>query len=247
MKSDRFGYFWLGHKDRRCPKPAFKGDAMVIRGLYLVDELLLLAFAASPVLGSGGLAQEKNALGATVLADLFLARRIRNRRGILRLGLEVVDSTSLGHPLLDQAIHDIDRKSDFPGFWAWQFSRDPCLRTGADYLRQAGFLEKKESHALYVFSRTGFFETESGASDVILSHFREVIERRVEPHPGVAFLIFITWKTGILRDLLGGRYLGRNRRRLREIESGFPVSFHCVGSWQVFLLAAVAILGWAEQ
>ncbi len=191
--------------------------------LFLHEELLLLALrdAEGTIAGNTmwGLA-----LGGAALAELLLAERIRideSRRNKL---VDLVDSSPLGEPYLDECLGRIGAAKRRAGASTWvsRFANAKNLKHRiASSLCRRGILREKEDRVLLLFTRRIYPERDPKWEKAVIERLRRAIftnARDIDARTVV--LVSLANRTGLLKTAFDKKTLKARKKRIEQIVNG---------------------------
>ena len=146
-------------------------------------------------------------LAGAVLMDLALEDRIDTDLDKLIL----VDGTSLGDPVLDPVLADIDatRGTHDARFWVERAANraDEIREAAIDRLVERGILERREDRLLWVFRSRRYPVIDGKAEREVKLRIMEVLFSDVIPTPRDVVIICLSDACGIFSELLSKREL----------------------------------------
>ncbi len=191
--------------------------------LGLHEEVLLLAMHDDKgTIASGTMYQY--AIGGAVLAELLLRERIEVIHDRKKKLAEVVNSTPVGDPLLDECLAKIadDKKVRTLNHWVSKFAslRDLKHRV-AERLCDGGILREEEGQVLLIFTRRTYPERDPRPENEIIERLRKAVftdTREVDPRTVV--LVSLADKAGLLKVVFDKKELKGRKARIEQVVNG---------------------------
>jgi Golgi phosphoprotein 3 len=191
--------------------------------LFLHEEIMLLAFRDEEgTIASGTMYQY--AIGAAVLAELLLNKRIAVGESRRKKLVDLISSQPLGEPLIDQCLEKISnakRRTSLQG-WVSRFAGVKNLKHRvALQLCQRGILRAAEDTILLLFTRKIYPEINPEPERKLIERLRQAIftdSREVDPRTVV--LVSLANSTGLLKAVFDKKELKGRKARIKEISDG---------------------------
>ena len=190
--------------------------------LFLHEEVMLLALRDEEgTIASGTMYQY--AIGAAILAELLLNRRIvidESRKKLVNL----ISSTPLGEPLIDQCLEKIGNAKRRASLQTWvsRFTGAKNLKHRvAQQLCDRGILRATEESILLLFTRKVYPELNPIPEKKLVERLRQAIftdTRDLDPRTIV--LVSLADSTGLLKIVFDKKELKGRKARIKEISNG---------------------------
>jgi len=189
--------------------------------LFLHEEILLLALQDKKGTVASG-TWYTQALAGALLAELVLAGRIRSTAD--RGKLEVVDTKTLGEPLLDDCLELLaeSRKAKPMRTWLSTISNWSKLKQrAAEGLCRRGILRSDTDKVLLFFDRKIYPEINPKPERELIERLHRVIftdQRDVDPRTVVT--LSLAFQTGVLNAIFGRKELKARKDRIEAVING---------------------------
>jgi hypothetical protein len=193
--------------------------------LRLHEEILLLALRDKEgTFAAGG--RHRQALGGAVLAELLLARKIREQPTDRRKRVEVSDPRPLREPTLDAALERIRvaRRPASLATWVGRFAGWSELpHRIAVGLCERGILRADERKVLLLFRRRIYPEVNPAPEKRLVDRLhRALLDREPDLEPRTLTLLCLAWPAGLLRYVADKRLLKQQRGLLQRYLKNEP-------------------------
>jgi len=214
--------------------------------LFLHEELMLLAFKDEEGTLVGG-TMYSYAIGGAAIADLVMAERIRIEDDPKRPFLDVVDSTPLGDPLLDEWLESMAtaRKRRRVVDWVTRIASSSNLkhRVAAQLCRR-GILRTDEDKVLWIFSRKIYPEVDPRPERELIDRLEAAVFEDSDVDPRTAILAALGHHCGILPAVFDKKRLKQRKERLSRIAEGSiaaGAAAEAIQAMQAAIMVAVLI------
>jgi len=191
--------------------------------LFLHEEIMLLALRDEQgTIATGTMYQY--AIGAAVLAELLLNKRIAVEQSRRRKLVNLVSSKPLGEPLIDQCLAKISNAKKRASLQTWvsRFAGVKNLKhRAARQLCRRGILRAAEDKVLLIFTRKIYPEVNPEPERKLIERLRQAIftdSRDVDPRTVV--LVSLANSTGLLKVVFDKKKLKGRKARIGEIING---------------------------
>jgi len=191
--------------------------------LFLHEEIMLLALRDEQgTITTGTMYQY--AIGAAVLAELLLNKRITVEQSRRKKLVNLVSSKPLGEPLLDHCLEKINNAKRRASLQTWvsRFAGVKNLKHRvALQLCRRGILRAAEDKVLLIFKRKIYPEVNPEPERKLIGRLRHAIftdSRDVDPRTVV--LVSLANSTGLLKVVFDKKKLKRRKTRIEEIING---------------------------
>ncbi len=191
--------------------------------LFLHEEIMLLALRDEEgTIASGTMYQY--AIGAAVLAELLLNKRIAVGEPRKKKLVDLISSQPLGEPLIDQCLEKICNAKRRASLQTWvsRFSGVKNLKHRvARQLCERGILRADEDKILLLFTRKIYPEVNPEPERKLIERLRQAIftdSRDVDSRTVV--LVSLANSTGLLKAVFDKKELKGRKARIKEISDG---------------------------
>ena len=191
--------------------------------LFLHEEIMLLALRDEEgTIVSGTMYQY--AIGAAVLAELLLNKRIAVGEPRRKKLVDLISSQSFGEPLIDQCLEKISNAKRRASLQSWvsRFAGVKNLKHRvALQLCERGILRATEDKILLIFTRKIYPEVNPEPERKLIEQLRQAIftdSRDVDPRTVV--LVSLANSTGLLKVVFDKKELKGRKARIKEISDG---------------------------
>ena len=191
--------------------------------LFLHEEIMLLALRDEEgTIASGTMYQY--AIGAAVLSELLLNKRIAVGESRRKKLVNLVSSQPLGEPLIDQCLEKISNAKRRASLQTWvsRFAGVKNLKHRvAQQLCERGILRASEDKILLLFTRKIYPEVNPEPERKLIERLRQAIftdSRDVDPRTVV--LVSLANSTGLLKVVFDKKKLKGRKARIKEIIDG---------------------------
>jgi hypothetical protein len=191
--------------------------------LFLHEEVMLLALRDEEwTIASGTMYQY--AIGAAILAELLLNQRIALDESKKKKFVNLISSTPLGEPLIDQCLAKIGNAKRRASLQTWvsRFAGVKNLKHRvAQQLCDRGILRASEDKILLLFSRKIYPEINPEPERRLIERLRQAIftdSRDVDARTVV--LVSLAEGTGLLKVVFDKKELKGRKARIKEISNG---------------------------
>jgi len=191
--------------------------------LFLHEEIMLLALRDEQgTIATGTMYQY--AIGAAVLAELLLNKRIAVEQSRRKKLVNLVSSKPIGEPLIDHCLEKICNAKRRASLQTWvsRFASIKNLKHRvARQLCRRGILRAAEDKVLLIFTRKIYPEVNPEPERKLIERLRQAVftdSRDVEPRTVV--LVSLANSTGLLKVVFDKKKLKRRKARIEEIING---------------------------
>ena len=191
--------------------------------LFLHEEIMLLALRDEQgTIASGTMYQY--AIGAAVLAELLLNKRIAVGEPRKKKLVNLISSQPLGEALIDQCLEKISNKKRRASLQRWvsRFSGVKNLKHRvAQGLCERGILRAAEDTILLLFTRKIYPEVNPEPERKLIERLRQAIftdSRNIDPRTVV--LVSLANSTGLLKVVFDKKELKGRKARIKEMSDG---------------------------
>ena len=191
--------------------------------LFLHEEILLLALRDEEgTIASGTMYQY--AIGAALLAELLLSKRIEVEQSGKRKLVNLISSSPLGEPLIDECLEKVIRAKRRAVLQTWvsRFAGVKNLKHRvARQLCGRGILRADEDKVLLVFTRKIYPEVNPVPERELIERLRYAVftdTRDIEPRTVV--LLSLANSTGLLKVVFDKKKLKGRKARIKQIVDG---------------------------
>ena len=191
--------------------------------LFLHEEIMILAMRDEEgTIASGTMYQY--AIGAAVLAELLLNKRIAVGEPRRKKLVDLISSQSFGEPLIDQCLEKISNAKRRASLQSWvsRFAGVKNLKHRvALQLCERGILRATEDKILLIFTRKIYPEVNPEPERKLIERLRQAIftdSRDVDPRTVV--LVSLANSTGLLKVVFDKKELKGRKARIKEISDG---------------------------
>ncbi|MBA7712135.1 hypothetical protein ES703_121105 [subsurface metagenome] len=191
--------------------------------LFLHEEIMLLALRDEEgTIASGTMYQY--AIGAAVLSELLLNKRIAVGESRRKKLVNLVSSQPLGEPLIDQCLEKISNAKRRASLQTWvsRFAGVKNLKHRvAQQLCERGILRASEDKILLLFTRKIYPEVNPEPERKLIERLRQAIftdSRDIDPRTVV--LVSLANSTGLLKVVFDKKKLKGRKARIKEIIDG---------------------------
>jgi Golgi phosphoprotein 3 len=191
--------------------------------LFLHEEVMLLALRDEEgTIASGTMYQY--AIGAAILSELLLNQRIALDESKKKKLVNLISSTPLGNPLIDQCLEKIGNAKRRASLQTWvsRFAGVKNLKHRvAQQLCDRGILRASEDKILLLFTRKIYPEINPEPERRLIERLRQAIftdSRDIDPRTVV--LVSLADSTGLLKEAFDKKKLKSRKARIKEISNG---------------------------
>ena len=191
--------------------------------LFLHEEIMLLALRDEEgTIVSGTMYQY--AIGAAVLAELLLNKRIAVGEPRRKKLVDLISSQPIGEPLVDECLKKISSAKRRASLQSWvsRFAGIKNLKHRVAHgLCERGILRAAEDTILLLFARKIYPEINPEPERKLIERLRQAIftdSRDVDPRTVV--LVSLANSTGLLRMVFDKKELKGRKARIKEISDG---------------------------
>jgi len=192
-------------------------------GLFLHEEIMLLALRDEEgTIASGTMYQY--AIGAAVLAELLLSKRVAVEQSRKRKLVSLVSSTPSGDPLIDQCLERVSRAKRRAALQTWvsRFAGVKNLKHRvARRLCERGILKADEDKILLIFTRKIYPEVNPEPEEKLIERLRRAIfTDATDVDPPTVVLVSLANSTGLLKVVFDKKRLKGRKARIEQIVNG---------------------------
>jgi Golgi phosphoprotein 3 len=197
---------------------------MMMQGtLFLHEEILLLALRDEEgTIAAGTMYQY--AIGAALLAELLLSKRIEVEQPGKRKLVNLVSSTPLGEPLLDECLEKIAhaKRRAVLQTWVSRFAGIKNLKhRTAQQLCRRGILRADEDKVLLLFTRKIYPEVNPEPERELIERLRHAVLTDADDiDPRTIVLLSLANSTGLLKMAFNKKELKDRKVRIKQIVNG---------------------------
>ena len=191
--------------------------------LYLHEEILLLALKDEErTIASGTMYQY--AIGAAILAELLLSKRIEVEQSGKRKLVNLVSMSPLGEPLIDECLEKVSnaKRRAVLQTWVSRFAGIKNLKHRvAQQLCRRGILRADEDKVLLLFTRKIYPEVDPVPEKELIRRLEHAIfteTRDIDPRTVV--LLSLANSTGLLKIVFDKKKLKGRKTRIKQIVDG---------------------------
>lgn len=191
--------------------------------LFLYEEVLLLALRDKEgTIASGTMYQY--AIGAAILAELLLKKRISVEQAGNKKLVNLISSTPFSEPLIDQCLEKIGKAKRRASLQSWvsRFAGIKNLKhRAAQQLCDRGILRATEDTILLLFTRKTYPELNPVPERRLIERLRQAIftdSSNVDPR--TVILVSLANSTGLLKVVFDKKKLKGRKARIKEISNG---------------------------
>ena len=191
--------------------------------LFLHEEILLLALRDEEgTIASGTMYQY--AIGAALLAELLLSKRIEVEQSGKRKLVNLISTSPLGEPLIDQCLEKVGnaKRRAVLQTWVSRFAGVKNLKYRmAQQLCKRGILRADEDKVLLLFTRKIYPEVNPGPERELIRRLEHAIfteARDVDTRTVV--LLSLANSTGLLKIVFDKKKLKGRKVRIKQIVDG---------------------------
>jgi hypothetical protein len=191
--------------------------------LFLHEEILLLALRDEEgTIASGTMYQY--AIGAAVLAELLLSKRIEVDQSSKKKLVNLVSTSPLGEPLIDECLEKVGnaKRRAVLQTWVSRFASVKNLKHRvAQQLCKRGILRTDEDKILLLFTRKIYPEVNPGPERELIRRLEHAIftdTRDIDPRAVV--LLSLANSTGLLKIVFDKKKLKGRKARIKQIVNG---------------------------
>jgi Golgi phosphoprotein 3 len=191
--------------------------------LFLHEEILLLALRDEEgTIASGTMYQY--AIGAALLAELLLSKRIEAEQSGKRKLVNPIISTPLGDPLIDECLEKIfiaKRRASLQT-WVSRFAGTKNLKNRvAQQLCRRGILRADEDKVLLIFTRKIYPEVNPEPERELIQRMRyAVLTNTDDIDPRTVVLLSLASSSGLLKMAFNKKELKERKVRIKQIVNG---------------------------
>jgi hypothetical protein len=196
---------------------------MMQNTLFLHEEILLLALRDEEgTIASGTMYQY--AIGAALLAELLLSKRIEAEQSGKRKLVNLVSPTPLGEPLIDQCLEKVisAKRRAVLQTWVSRFAGVKNLKHRvARQLCRRGILRADEDKVLLIFTRKIYPEVNPEPEKELIERLRYAIFTDAgDVDPRTVVLLSLANSTGLLKVVFDKKNLKGRKARIKQIVNG---------------------------
>lgn len=197
---------------------------MMMKGsLFLYEQILLLALRDEEgTIVSGTMYQY--AIGAAILAELLLSKRIEVEQSGKKRLVNLISSTPLGEPLLDECLEKIihAKRRAVLQTWVSRFAGIKDLKhRAAQQLCRRGILRADEDKVLLIFTRKIYPQVNPEPERELIERLRYAILSEVDDiDPRTVVLLSLANSTGLLKMAFNKKELKDRKVRIKQIVNG---------------------------
>jgi Golgi phosphoprotein 3 len=191
--------------------------------LFLHEEILLLALRDEEgTIASGTMYQY--AIGAALLAELLLRKRIEVDQSGKKKLVDLVSSTPLGEPIIDECLCKISsaKRRAVLQTWVSRFAGIKNLKDRvAQQLCKRGILKADEDKVLLLFRRKIYPEVNPEPERELIERLRyAVLTEADDIDPRTVVLLSLANSTGLLKMAFNKKELKERKARIKKIVNG---------------------------
>ena len=191
--------------------------------LFLHEEIMLLALRDEEgTIASGTMYQY--AIGAAILAELLLSKRIEVEQSGKRKLVNLVSPSLLGEPLIDQCLEKVisAKRRAVLQTWVSRFAGVKNLKHRvARQLCRRGILRADEDKVLLIFTRKIYPEVNPGPEKELIERLRYAIFTDADDiEPRTVVLLSLANSTGLLKVVFDKKKLKGRKARIKQIVNG---------------------------
>lgn len=190
------------------------------RPLFLYEDVMLLALDRKKGTPYTGL-QYQFGVGAALLAELLLDRRLAVEGQNGKQLVTVVENRAVGDPLLDECLHMVAtaKRPVPPKTWITKFAGLRRLKARvAEGLAKQGILRPIDTKVLLVFPHTVYPERDARPRRELVKRLKQVIfSYSADVDTRTAVLVALTHATGVLAHVFDKKRLKDRKQRLERL------------------------------
>lgn len=190
------------------------------RPLFLFEDVMLLALDRKKGTPYTGL-QCQFGVGAALLAELLLDRRLALEGQNGKQVVTVVENRAVGNPLLDECLHMVAtaKRPVPPKTWITKFAGLRRLKSRvAEGLVKQGILRSIDTKVLFVFPHTVYPERDGRPRRELVKRLKQVIfSYSADVDTRTAVLVALTHATGVLAHVFDKKRLKDRKQRLERL------------------------------
>ncbi len=192
--------------------------------LFLHEEILLLALRDEEgTIASGG-TMYQYAIGAAILAELLLSKRIEVEQSGKRKLVNLINQSPLGEPLIDECLEKVisAKRRAVLQTWVSRFAGVKNLKHRvARQLCRRGILRADEDKVLLIFTRKIYPEVNPGPERELIERLRYAIFTDAgDIDPRTVVLLSLANSTGLLKVVFDKKKLKSRKARIKQIVNG---------------------------
>ena len=192
--------------------------------LFLHEEILLLALRDEEgTIASGG-TMYQYAIGAALLAELLLRKRIEVDQSGKKKLVNLVSSTPLGEPLIDECLDKISsaKRRAVLQTWVSRFAGIKNLKDRvAQQLCRRGILKADEDKVLLLFRRKIYPEVNPEPERELIERLRyAVLTKADDIDPRTVVLLSLANSASLLKMAFDKKELKDHKARIKKIVNG---------------------------
>jgi len=192
--------------------------------LFLHEEILLLALRDKEGTIASGRTMYQYAIGAALLAELLLSKRIEVEQSGKRKLVNLVSMSPLGEPLIDECLEKVSnaKRRAVLQTWVSRFAGIKNLKHRvAQQLCRRGILRADEDKVLLLFTRKIYPEVDPVPEKELIRRLEHAIfteTRDIDPRTVV--LLSLANSTGLLKIVFDKKKLKGRKTRIKQIVDG---------------------------
>ena len=191
--------------------------------LFLHEEIMLLALRDEEgTVASGSTYQY--AIGGAILAELLLNKRIGIDEGKKKKLVNILGSTQVGDPLIDECLEKIGTAKRRASLQTWvsRFAGVKNLKHRvAEQLCRRGILRADEDKVLLIFTRKIYPEVDPEPEKKLIDRLREAIFTDInDVDPRTAVLVSLAHHADLLKNVFDKKELKHRKARIKQVING---------------------------
>jgi len=191
--------------------------------LFLHEEILLLALWDKEGTIASGMTYQY-AIGAAILAELLLSKRIEIEQSGRKKLVNLVNSSPIGEPLVDECLEKVNNSKRRAALQTW-VSRFAGIKNlnhrVAQQLCRRGILRADEDKVLLLFTRKIYPEVNPVPERELIGRLRNAIFTETKDiAPRTVVLLSLASSTGILKIVFDKKELKGRKARIEQIVNG---------------------------
>lgn len=212
--------------------------------LTLYEEVLLLALHDEKGTPFGSTSYSFG-MGGAIVSELLFAGRIRLVKWKKTQRVEVVESTPIGDPLLDESLEKValSRKQKNVVDWLSTFANTKRLRHRvAERLVEKGVLRQVEGRVLWIFPRRTYPLADPEPKRDLVDRLRRTVVDGELPDARTLVVLSLAYSTGLLARVLGKRTVKERKDAIKLMIEGDAVGGAAKAAIQAAQAAQAAVM-----
>ena len=193
-------------------------------GLYLHEEILLLALKDQKGTIESSATMYQYAVGGAVLAELLLQKRIKIDESSKKKLIDILSSQLTGDAVLDECLSKISaaRRRASVQTWLTRFAGVKHLKHRvAEQLCRKNILKEDEDKVLLFFTRKVYPEIDHEPEREIINRIKDAIfSDSKEINPRITILLSLAYKSNLLTIIIDKKQLKERKKRIEKLVNG---------------------------